>query len=81
MDVWSLGVWTESDVDDGVQQRTADLGRKPVLDASFTGSSQLSYKLINEAMAAPGGGSVLVSIGISAGTGLGQDLSPPANLV
>lgn len=69
--VWSLEsgvweVWTRGDVDDEVQQRTAGLGGKPVLDTSFTGSSQLSYKLINEAMAAPGGGSVLVSIGISA---------------
>lgn len=52
------GVWSlrslDRDVDDEVQQRTAGLGGKPVLDASFTGSSQLSYKLINEAMAAPG---------------------------
>lgn len=64
--VWSLGSLDRSDVDDEVQQRTAGLGGKPVLDTSFTGSSQLSYKLINEAMAAPGGGSVLVSIGISA---------------
>lgn len=80
--VWSLefglefGKFGQSDVDDEeVQQRTAGLGGKPVLDTSFTGSSQLSYKLINEAMAAPGGGSVLVPIGISttAGTGLGQD--------
>lgn len=55
-----------------MQQRTADLGGKPVLDASFTGSRQLSCKLINEAMAAPGSGSVLVSIGTSTGTGLGQ---------
>lgn len=55
-----------------MQQRTADLGGKPVLDASFTGSSQLSCKLINEAMAAPRGGPVLVSIGTSTGTGLGQ---------
>lgn len=69
------GKFGQSDEDDEVQQRTASLGGKPVLDASFTGSSQLSYKLINEAMAAPGGGSVLVSIGISTstGTGLGQD--------
>lgn len=82
--VWSLefGWFGQSDVvvDDEVQQRTAGLGGKPVLDASFTGSSQLSYKLINEAMAAPGGGSVLVSIGISAGTGLGQD-SPRLDLL
>lgn len=64
--VCGLGSLDRSDVDDEVQQRTAGLGGKPVLDTSFTGSSQLSYKLINEAMAAPGGGSVLVSIGISA---------------
>lgn len=77
--VWfglEFGKSGQSDVDDEeVQQRTAGLGGKPVLDTSFTGSSQLSYKLINEAMAAPGGGPVLVPIGISSstGTGLGQD--------
>lgn len=56
--LWS-GAWEfgHSDVDEEeeVLQRTAGLGGKPVLDASFTGSSQLSCELINEAMAAPGG--------------------------
>lgn len=82
--VWCLefGEFGQSDVGDEVQERTAGLGGKPVLDASFTGSSQLSYKLINEAMAAPGGGSVLVSIGMGSQPGQALDrISFPHDLL